>query len=249
MQKLLARYSDFRRFCLQWRKETREIDSTERKLETNRKLAASINTEKNYMQVDDCGNEEPSSGNDDGNKKNAASMSSTSSTSIFTRSNMDRCRLCSIKEDEDDKKRIELVEEMDRSLDLTIMEPEGRESLKYLDPMPCDPNTIVEKLKFLRGKGQIIRQTIRRLEIEAKRNARRLREVCSRLPISSVRSAVLSVFDGMERNMTVSSGDNNRKVKLEAATSCRVFILLLETFGAGATRIFKIFICITNCIA
>lgn len=169
MQKLLARCSDFRRFCLQWRKETREIDSTERKLETNRKLAASINTEKNYMQVDDCGNEEPSSGNDDdGNKKNAASMSSTSSTSIFTRSNMDRRRLCSIKEDEDDKKRIELVEQMDRSLDLTIMEPEERESLKHLDPTTCDPNTIVEKLKLLRGKGQIIRQTIRRLEIDSK---------------------------------------------------------------------------------
>lgn len=56
----------------------------------------------------------------------------------------------------------------------------------------------------------------------AKRNARRLREVCFRLPISSVPSAVLSVFDGMERNMTVSPGDNNRKVKLEAATSGRV---------------------------
>lgn len=49
--------------------------------------------------------------------------------------------------------------------------------------------------------------------------------------------------------MTVSSGDNNRKVKLEAATSCSVFIFLLETFGAGAAGIFKIFICITNRIA
>lgn len=62
MQKLLARYSDFQRFCLQRRKETREIDSAARKLETNRKLAVSINAEKNYMQDDDGGN-----------KKNAAS--------------------------------------------------------------------------------------------------------------------------------------------------------------------------------
>lgn len=118
MQKLLARYSDFQRFCLQRRKETREIDSAARKLETNRKLAVSINTEKNYMQ------------DDDGGKKNAASMSSTPSTSTLTRSNMDRCRLCSIKEDEDDKEGIELVKEMDRSLDLTIMEPEGLDALR-----------------------------------------------------------------------------------------------------------------------
>lgn len=60
---------------------------------------------------------------------------------------------------------------------------------------------------------------------------------------------VLSVFDGMERNMTVSPGDNNRKVKLEAATSGRVFIFLLKTFDAGATGIFQTFICIINCIA
>lgn len=169
MQELLARYSDFRRFCLQRRKETREIDSAAGKLETSRKPAVSINTEKNYMQVDDDGNEEPNSGDDDGgNEKNTASMSSTPSTSTLTRSNMDRCRLCSIKEDEDDKEGIELVKEMDRSLDLTIMEPGGQESLKHLDSTPCDPNTIVEKLKFLRGKGQIIRQTIRRLEIDSK---------------------------------------------------------------------------------
>lgn len=49
--------------------------------------------------------------------------------------------------------------------------------------------------------------------------------------------------------MTVSPGDNNRKVKLEAATSGRVFIFLLETSDAGAMGIFKTFICITNCIA
>lgn len=72
MQNLLARCSDFRRFYLQWRKETRGIDSAARKLETNRKLAVSINTGKNYMQVGG-GNEEPSSDDDDGgNKKNAA---------------------------------------------------------------------------------------------------------------------------------------------------------------------------------
>lgn len=49
--------------------------------------------------------------------------------------------------------------------------------------------------------------------------------------------------------MTVSPGDNNRKVKLEAATSGRVFIFLLKTFDAGATGIFQTFICIINCIA
>lgn len=81
---------------------------------------------------------------------------------------MDRCRLCLIKKDEDNKENIELVKEMDRSLHLIIMEPEEQESLKHLDPTTCDPNTIVEKLKFLCGKGQIIRQTIRRLEIDSK---------------------------------------------------------------------------------